>query len=679
MDNKGSIEHHFQRQRDLLLMEYEYEKSEFERLSGEQGVMRRVARGQCWFPVRLGRSYYNSLNRFVVEVARDEVADEVDSAFEYGCQVRFFYEALDGKIIYRNFPAMVSFCDGCHMAVVLPSTSALKEIDGVARLGVDLAFDETSFAAMREALDDVASAKGSRLAELRDVLCGFVAPGFRELQPMMFPWLNASQQRAVNKTLCCRDVMVVHGPPGTGKTTTLVEAVYETLRREPQVMVCAQSNAAVDWICGKLIDRGVPVLRVGNPARVDDKVLSATYERQFEAHPDYPELWGVRKAIREVAAGRRRMSRADASALSNRLHNLRRRAVELEVKIQVEIFESARVVASTLVGSDNAVLKGRRFTTLYIDEAGQALEAACWIAIRKADRVIFAGDHCQLPPTVKSVEAERAGLSRSLMESVVDKCRSAVELLTVQYRMNEAIMRFSSDWFYGGRLQAAEEVKCRGILDFDSPVEWLDTSEMDFSAKYVSATGGRVNPDEGEFMLDSLEAYIKRIGEKRVEDENLDFAVISPYKAQVSWLRRNAKKRKVLRRLKGKIAINTIDGFQGQERDVVFISLVRSNDDGKIGFLSDLRRMNVAMTRARMKLVIIGSAATLTRHPFYEKLFLSQKKENGVKKVSEISDGESMCCEKKLKKRVKKDAEKFGGKGKRQYLCNRKSETDRWS
>ena len=632
MDNKGSIEHHFQRQRDLLLMEYEYEKSEFERLSGEQGVMRRVARGQCWFPVRLGRSYYNSLNRFVVEVARDEVADEVDSAFEYGCQVRFFYEALDGKIIYRNFPAMVSFCDGCHMAVVLPSTSALKEIDGVARLGVDLAFDETSFAAMREALDDVASAKGSRLAELRDVLCGFVAPGFRELQPMTFPWLNASQQRAVNKTLCCRDVMAVHGPPGTGKTTTLVEAVYETLRREPQVMVCAQSNAAVDWICGKLIDRGVPVLRVGNPARVDDKVLSATYERQFEAHPDYPELWGVRKAIREVAAGRRRMSRADASALSNRLHNLRRRAVELEVKIQVEIFESARVVASTLVGSDNAVLKGRRFTTLYIDEAGQALEAACWIAIRKADRVIFAGDHCQLPPTVKSVEAERAGLSRSLMESVVDKCRSAVELLTVQYRMNEAIMRFSSDWFYGGRLQAAEEVKCRGILDFDSPVEWLDTSEMDFSEKYVSATGGRVNPDEGEFMLDSLEAYIKRIGEKRVEDENLDFAVISPYKAQVSWLRRNAKKRNVLRRLKGKIAINTIDGFQGQERDVVFISLVRSNDDGKIGFLSDLRRMNVAMTRARMKLVIIGSAATLTRHPFYEKLFLSQKKENGVKK-----------------------------------------------
>ena len=627
-------------------MEYEYEKSEFERLSGEQGVMRRVARGQCWFPVRLGRSYYNSLNRFVVEVARDEVADDVDSAFEYGRQVRFFYEALDGKIIYRNFPAMVSFCDGGHMAVVLPSTSALKEIDGVARLGVDLAFDETSFAAMREALDDVASAKGSRLAELRDVLCGFVAPGFRELQPMTFPWLNASQQRAVNKTLCCRDVMVVHGPPGTGKTTTLVEAVYETLRREPQVMVCAQSNAAVDWICGKLIDRGVPVLRVGNPARVDDKVLSATYERQFEAHPDYPELWGVRKAIREVSAGRRRMSRADASALSNRLHNLRRRAVELEVKIQVEIFESARVVASTLVGSDNAVLKGRRFTTLYIDEAGQALEAACWIAIRKADRVIFAGDHCQLPPTVKSVEAERAGLSRSLMESVVDKCRSAVELLTVQYRMNEAIMRFSSDWFYGGRLQAAEEVKCRGILDFDSPVEWLDTSEMDFSEKYVSATGGRVNPDEGEFMLDSLEAYIKRIGEKRVEDENLDFAVISPYKAQVSWLRRNAKKRNVLRRLKGKIAINTIDGFQGQERDVVFISLVRSNDDGKIGFLSDLRRMNVAMTRARMKLVIIGSAATLTRHPFYEKLFLSQKKENGAKKVSEISGGESMCCEK---------------------------------
>ena len=629
MDNKGSIEHHFQRQRDLLRMEYEYEKSEFERLSGEQGVMRRVARGQCWFPVRLGRSYYNSLNRFVVEVARDEVADEVDSAFEYGRQVRFFYEALDGKIIYRNFPAMVSFCDGGHMAVVLPSTSALKEIDGVARLGVDLAFDETSFAAMREALDDVAAAKGSRLAELRDVLCGFVAPGFRELQPMMFPWLNASQQRAVNKTLCCRDVMVVHGPPGTGKTTTLVEAVYETLRREPQVMVCAQSNAAVDWICGKLIDRGVPVLRVGNPARVDDKVLSATYERQFEAHPDYPELWGVRKAIREVAAGRRRMSRADASALSNRLHNLRRRAVELEVKIQVEIFESARVVASTLVGSDNAVLKGRRFTTLYIDEAGQALEAACWIAIRKADRVIFAGDHCQLPPTIKCYEAARGGLERTLMEKVAANKPSAVSLLKVQYRMHEDIMRFSSNWFYDGELEAAPEIRHRGILDWDTPVTWIDTSDMDFKEEFVGETFGRINKEEAHLLLKELEAYILRIGGSRILEERIDFGLISPYKAQVQYLRGKIKGSATLRPYRSLITVNTVDGFQGQERDVIFISLVRANEEGQIGFLNDLRRMNVAITRARMKLVILGEAATLGHHAFYKQLLEYVKKVNG--------------------------------------------------
>lgn len=629
MERKESIESHFSRQRRLLQLEYDYEKSEYERQTGEMGIKRRVARGQCWFPVRLGRSYYNSLNRYVVEVAKvgDTEDNDDDHAFEPGKQVRFFYEALDGSVKYRNFMASVSYADADHLVVALPSTSALKEIDGVARLGIDLAFDETSFVAMRETLDAVAAAKGNRLAELRDVICGLSPAGFRQLQSMSMPWLNARQQVAVNKSLCSRDVMVVHGPPGTGKTTTLVEAIYETLRREPQVMVCAQSNAAVDWILEKLIDRGVAVLRIGNPARVNDKVLSATYERQFEAHPDYPELWSIRKMIREVLAGRR-MSHNDSSAIANRLRSLRRRAVELELKIQISVFDNARVVASTLVGSNNALLNGRRFSTLYIDEAGQALEAASWIAIRKADRVIFAGDHCQLPPTVKCLEAERSGLSRSLMEGVVDNCPEAVTLLDVQYRMNEAIMKFSSDWFYGGVLKADASVGFRGILDYDNPIEWIDTTDKDFSEKYVSSTGGRVNSEEGQFVLDRLEAYIKRIGEQRVEDENIDFAIISPYKAQVAWLRRAKKKKTLFRKLGRKLAINTVDGFQGQERDVVFISLVRSNDDGKIGFLTDLRRMNVAMTRAKMKLVIIGSAATLCRHKFYKTLMESINTEN---------------------------------------------------
>ncbi len=629
MEKKESIAAHFNRQRQLLQMEYDYEKSEYERQTGEMGIRRRVARGQCWFPVRLGRSYYNSLNRFVVEVARTDATDDADddNAFEPGRQVRFFYEALDGTVRYRSFSASVSFADADRLVETLPSTSALKEIDSVARLGVDIAFDETSFVAMREALDAVAAAKGDRLAELRDVICGLAPAGFRQLQPMAFPWLNARQQMAVNKSLCSRDVMVVHGPPGTGKTTTLVEAVYETLRREPQVLVCAQSNAAVDWILEKLIDRGVAVLRIGNPARVNDKVLPATYERQFEAHPDYPELWSVRKMIREVSAGRR-MSHSDSSAIVNRLRSLRRKAVELELKIHTEVFDNARVVASTLVGSNNALLNGRRFSTLYIDEAGQALEAASWIAIRKADRVVFAGDHCQLPPTVKCLEAERAGLSRSLMEKAVETCPNAVTLLDVQYRMNEAIMKFSSDWFYGGVLKADASVRFRGILDFDSPIEWIDTSDMAFAEKYVQSTGGRINPEEGQFVLDRLEAYIKRIGEERVDDENIDFAVISPYKAQVAWLRHARKKKPLLRKLGRKLAINTADGFQGQERDVVFISLVRNNDDGKIGFLSDLRRMNVAMTRARMKLVIIGAAETLCRHKFYKTLMESIAAEN---------------------------------------------------
>ena len=610
---------HLQRQQLLLRMEYEYEKAEFQRQTETMGVARKVKRGLCWYPAQVGRSYYNSLNQLVVEITRSEDAD-IEHCFEYGKPVCFFRQSADGGIHYFNFQGTVSYADEARMVVALPGSGALVELQAAERLGVQLFFDETSYRTMFEALDDVLRAKGNRLAELRETLLGTLQPGFRELYPVRFPWLNPTQEQAVHRVLCARDVAIVHGPPGTGKTTTLVEAIYETLHREPQVLVCAQSNTAVDWISEKLVDRGVSVLRIGNPTRVNDKMLSFTYERRFESHPSYPELWSLRKEIRQLGNQARRRSYGERESLRSRMSRLRDRATALEVQINADLFDSAHVIASTLVSSNHRLLSGHRFGTLFIDEAAQALEAACWIAIRKADRVVLAGDHCQLPPTIQCYEAARGGLDRTLMEYVVGRKPSTVSLLTVQYRMNEAIMRFPSRFFYGGQLEAAPEVSHRGILDWDTPISWIDTSEMEFKESFVGESFGRINKQEADLLLSELEAYIRRIGGERILEERIDFGIISPYKAQVQYLRSRLKSSPVWKPYRHLLTVHTVDGFQGQERDVIFISLVRANEQGQIGFLSDLRRMNVAITRARMKLVILGEAATLARHPFYRQL-----------------------------------------------------------
>lgn len=609
----------------LLRMEYEYEKEEFHRQTETMGIARKVKRGLCWYPVRASKSYYNSLNQLVIEVERHEDKD-IEHAFEYGRPVCFFEQGYDGKIHYFNSIGTVSYADEERMVVALSGAGALLEVQGADRLGVQLYFDETSYRTMFEALNDVIRAKNNRLAELRDILTGNLPPRWREIYPVRFPWLNPTQEEAVNKVLRAKDVAIVHGPPGTGKTTTLVEAIYETLQRENQVLVCAQSNTAVDWISEKLVDRGVPVLRIGNPTRVNDKMLSFTYERRFESHPAYTELWGIRKSIREMGDRLRKGNYSERETARNRIHKLKDRATELEIQINEDLFSNARVIASTLVSSNHRILTGRRFSTLFIDEAAQALEAACWIAIRKADRVILAGDHCQLPPTVKCIEAARNGLDKTLMEKIVQTKPTAVSLLKVQYRMHEDIMRFPSEWFYNHELEAAPEVRHRGILDFDTPLAWIDTSDMDFHEEFVGESFGRINKPEANLLLQELEAYIKRIGESRVLDERIDFGLISPYKAQVQYLRGRIKSSSFFRPFRSMITVNTVDGFQGQERDVVFISLVRANENGQIGFLNDLRRMNVAITRARMKLVILGDAATMTKHPFYKKLMEYIKK-----------------------------------------------------
>jgi len=609
---------YLQHQYELLQVEYEYEKEQFKQQTELMGIERKIKRGMCWYPLNLGRNYYNALNQLVIEVERREDKD-IEHQFEYGRPVCFFTQDVSGKLNYLNFVATVNYVDEDRMVVILPSVDALLALQSKEVVGVQLYFDETSYRLMFEALKQVIGAKNNRLAELRDIFHGTQPASTFSFHPLRFPWLNATQEEAVNKVLHAKDVAIVHGPPGTGKTTTLVEAVYETLHRENQVLVCAQSNMAVDWISEKLVDRGVSVLRIGNPSRVNDKMLSFTYERRFESHPDYPQLWSIRKAIRELYARSRKG--AEREAVRQKINSLKDRATELEIRINESLFSEARVIACTLVGSANRLLTGQKFGTLFIDEAAQALEAACWIPIRKADRVILAGDHCQLPPTVKAPEALRAGLGHTLMQTIVKNKPDTVSLLKLQYRMNDEIMRFSSEWFYGGMLQSAPEVKYRSILDFDTPIEWINTEGLDCNEEFIGENYGRINKSEAELSIEQLKGYITKIGRERFLDERIDVGMISPYKAQVQYLRRLVRNDAFFKPYRQAITINTVDGFQGQERDVILISLVRANEEGQIGFLNDLRRMNVAITRARMKLIILGDASTLTRHAFYKKLY----------------------------------------------------------
>ncbi|RHA87975.1 AAA domain-containing protein [Segatella copri] len=666
-------------QRTLLQLEYYTEKEAFRKLTEQMGMQRKVKRGDAWFPLQVGKSFYNSLNQTAIEVFRTSDQD-IEHNFEFGRPVMFFMVKKMGKnenqgntalqqpenasdanhkvqnsnlkghsIKYFSFTGTVSYVDGDRMVITVPDSAPLLELQqSTDPIGVQLSFDETSYKLMFEALDRVMKAKNNRLAYLRDLFYSHQKAGRFSFEPMKFPWLNPTQERAVNEVLWAKDVAIVHGPPGTGKTTTLVEAINETLMRESQVLVCAQSNMAVDWISEKLVDRGINVLRIGNPTRVNDKMLGFTYERRFESHADYPQLWAIRKAIRELRKNRKKGS----ENYHQKMDRLKSRAAEIELRINAELFGEARVIACTLVGSAHHLLEGMKFGTLFIDEAAQALEAACWIPMKRASRVILAGDHCQLPPTVKSIAALRAGLGKTLMERIAENKPEVVTLLKIQYRMNDEIMRFSSDWFYGGKVESAPQIKYRSVLDYDHPITWIDTSneenqitiegedapedsastsssvsaanqnsDLNFKEQFVGESFGRINKAEAELTLLTLAEYFTKIGKQRVLSESIDVGIISPYRAQVQYLKKLIKKYEFFKPYRRLISVNTVDGFQGQERDVILISLVRSNDEGQIGFLKDLRRMNVAMTRARMKLIILGNKDTMTKHPFYKKLW----------------------------------------------------------
>lgn len=612
----------------MLQEEFAYEKEQFQRMTEAVGVQTKVRRGLCWFPLKVGESYRNSLDQVVITIHRTEALD-IEHQFEPGRPVCFFEEDASGMLHYLRFTAQVSYVEENRMVVVLPETSAATRLQNAERLGIQLYLDEYTYRLMFEALDRVIAARTGRLAELRDI-CHTNAPlqKFR-FDAVRFPWLNPSQEQAVNEVLWAKDVAVVHGPPGTGKTTTLVEAIYETLHRETQVLVCAQSNMAVDWIAGKLSERGVNVLRIGNPLRVTDAMLADTYERRFEAHPLYTQLWGIRRTIRQLYE----QPQGNSETRHQKIARLKDRATEIEYQIKESLFAEARVIACTLTGSAHPLLLGKHFGTLFIDEAAQALEAACWIAIQKCNRFVLAGDHHQLPPTIQSPKALAGGLDHTLMQQIVEQKPESVSLLTVQYRMAEDIMQFPNQAFYNGQLTSDPSVRYRSILDWERAIDFVDSAKCNDATSptltdeelpqgETMARDGvsRVNVSEAVLTLDTLKHYFERIGTDRILYERIDVGLISPYQGQVRLLRKLIKQDRFWRPFRQLISVGTVDGFQGQERDIIVISMVRQNEKGEIGFLRDLRRMNVAITRARMKLIIVGDHETLSHHPFYRHL-----------------------------------------------------------
>ncbi len=577
--------------------------------------------GVCWYPVAIEKTQYNAAERIMVKVVRHR-EHNYNHLFQSGKIISFFNsDLLDDE--YGAVNGVVNQVNEHDMLITL-NCDEIPDWTYGNRLGVQLLFDENSYSEMEKGLKYIMSGENERLNELIRIILGTDNARFNELPDIAIPHLNESQNKALQYVLAANDVAIIHGPPGTGKTTTLIESIVALLRTETQVLVCAPSNAAVDLIVERLSDYGVNVARIGHPARVTKAVMDNTIDSKILNHSRYKEL----KSLRRSADEYRRMAhkykrhfgkteREQRKMLFAEADRLRKEADVLSRYIKDDIIDSSRVIACTLVGASNDILRSRFFSTVFIDEAAQGLEPASWLPVIKANRVVFAGDHCQLPPTIKSFDAAKEGLDVTLFEKAISRNNADV-MLSVQYRMNEAIMKFSSKAFYNNALVAHESVADRTMFTGDTPVEFVDTAGTGFVEQHNPETKSAFNPEEADLLIKHLTNYISNLYNQGISDEVESIGIISPYKAQVEYLQ-NAFENSDLKEheIADRFQIKTIDSFQGQERDIVYISLVRSNDKGEIGFLSDTRRMNVALTRAKRKIVVFGDSATIGNDSFY--------------------------------------------------------------
>ncbi|MCB0762524.1 MAG: AAA family ATPase [Flavobacteriales bacterium] len=592
-------------------LEKQEEMRQFEELLKGSSIAQRKKEGVTWFPLRLTDTGFGMSFKPVVTLKRNP-GDAGPAKFQVGDSVSIFEEAVE-----QTATGVVQDIDAFEIRIILHQDE-VPDWEDERRLGVNLLFDLRTFEQGEYALQQVLNAEKGRLYHLRECAQGNINAGVNPNHMVELPHLNTSQNTAVNHILSSENIAVVHGPPGTGKTTTIAAAISQLVKKEGRVLACAPSNAAIDHLAFKLIESGLNVVRIGNVPKIHAKVLESTLDMQIRDHKDFPEIKNYKKRaeeFRKMAYQYKRnfgkAEREQRSALFKEASNLRQEARKLEDYIVKDTLAQAQVVVCTLVGANHFHLKDQEFKTAVIDEAGQALEPLCWIPALKAEKIVLSGDPLQLPPTVKSMEAEKAGLSKTLLERV-NVLPGIPTLLDTQYRMHNAIMHYSNHHFYDGKLQAHESVATRLIREDELPVEFVDTAGCGFMEKIGEASLSRYNPEEAQLLGRHLE--------QSNYPPAASIGVITPYREQLRELQELLQSNQV--------EVNTVDSFQGQEKDIVYISLVRSNENGEIGFLKDYRRMNVALTRARMKLVVIGDSATIGQDSFYS-AFIDYCEQNG--------------------------------------------------
>jgi superfamily I DNA and/or RNA helicase len=620
---------YFKKLLDLLKLEREEDHAQYRKLTEQSSVSERRANGLTWYPIAIRGSEMSRGDYLTVEVERTTHQD-ISHQLRFGMPAVLFgnYDPQKDRV-----EGIIAHQSGNKLKITL-RTDELPDFARDGKLGIDLLFDDNSYDEMQAALKSAndLSEKPEGTAEGRPlvrVLTGEKTPTFNEnLYPISFPKLNISQNQAVNKILSANELAIVHGPPGTGKTTTLVQAIKALIKQENQktggvpLLVVAPSNTAVDLLSEKLHEEGLNVLRVGNPARVNERLMSLTLDAKMTDHPMMKNTKTLKKQANEYKNMAHKYKRSFGKSerdqrklLFEEAHKIMKEVGNIEQYIIDDLVTKAQVITATLVGANNYTVRNLKFHTVVIDEAGQALEPACWIPILKAQKVVLAGDHCQLSPTIKSNEAAKNGLSTTLLEKCVALHPKSVTLLEEQYRMNEQIMAHSSKIFYHNKLKAHHSVAKHLLFANDSPLTFIDTAGCSFDEKLDGTSS--TNPEEAAFLVKHLSDFVEELKKKFSTNNFPSIAIISPYKQQITILKEQIEHLPDLQEVLAHISVNTIDSFQGQERDIVYISLTRSNAEGAIGFLSDIRRMNVAMTRARKKLIVIGDSATLSNSPFY--------------------------------------------------------------
>ena len=625
--------------KELLKIERDEDYRLYKELFLRVNLEQRKKNGVTWYPVKINSEELGSGDLLHLEIERTSQIDKPHQ-FSSGKNVSLFsnqHPDSDREKLFEITGTIKSVSKNSLKLII--HSDELPDWAYEGKLGLNIQFDDNSYNEMQRALDLVIDAKHNRVAELREMIEGEIPISFEKInEDILIPQLNLSQNRAVRHVMRVNDIGVVHGPPGTGKTTSLVQAIRLTLQKEKQVLVCAPTNAAVDVLTEKLVAAGIDVLRLGHPARMAEELLNSSMDGKIASSPYYKDIKNLRRNAEEYfrMAGKykRTFGKEEAqqrTAYYTEAKDCIKEARLLEDFIVDELFKTSPVICCTPVTSTHRALTRKRFGTLFFDEASQALEPMVWIPLLKCNRLILSGDHFQLPPVVKSIEAKRGGLDQTLLDKCIE-LKDAVVLLNRQYRMNSAIMGFSNNYFYNNELIADETVSTHVLVNDETylgkSIEFIDTAGCSFDEIQNPETLSYSNPKEGEILFKHLRQLLLDYS-THTDLPSLEIGVISPYKEQREWLKENILHLELERSKLESLSVKTIDGFQGEERDVIYISLVRSNDKHEIGFLNDLRRMNVAITRAKKKLIVIGDSATIGSSDFYQ-AFLEYCEKHGM-------------------------------------------------